>query len=41
MINWEEKLNVSVKTLFGLEEMLAEELNAIGIEKVIKGNRIN
>ncbi len=40
MINWEEELNVSVKTLFGLEEMLADELKAIGIEKVEKGNRI-
>ena len=40
MINWNEKLNVSVKTLFGLEEMLVDELKAIGVEKIVKGNRI-
>ena len=40
MIDWKEKQKVSVKTLFGLEEMLKEELIALGVEDVRVGNRI-
>jgi putative N6-adenine-specific DNA methylase len=40
MINWNEKQSVSVKTLFGLEEMLAKELEEIGVEEIRPANRI-
>jgi putative N6-adenine-specific DNA methylase len=40
MINWKSPLKLAVKTLFGFEEMLAEELASIDAEKIEKGNRI-
>ena len=40
MINWEDKVSVSVKTLYGLEAMLVEELKALDIEEIEQGNRV-
>lgn len=40
IINWNEKQSVSVKTLFGFEEMLAKELEEIGVDDIRPANRI-
>lgn len=40
MIDWNVKQSVSVKTLFGLEEMLTAELKALGVSDLNPGNRI-
>lgn len=40
MINWNEKQSVSVKTLFGLEELLVKELEALGATEIKPANRI-
>ncbi|NOX66399.1 MAG: hypothetical protein GXO85_11590, partial [Chlorobi bacterium] len=39
MKNSEEKFELIAKTFFGLEEVLAEELKALGAVKIIKHNR--
>lgn len=40
MINWNEMQSVSVKTLFGLEELLVKELEDIGVTDIKQANRI-
>ena len=40
MIDWKNKVSVSVKTLYGLEDMLVDELKEIGVSDIKAGNRI-
>lgn len=40
MIDFNDKLDISVKTLYAFEEMLSEELTACGLSGIITGNRV-